>query len=209
MFLKKFQSQIFNISTIKNVFSICRSGYFAESKKNGLLHTILFCYNLTVNSFEQILVGKPAKWLVDAAASADLDISGLTHEVTNYFKSHSIKRHGNAETERAQGQLPVTGSDFDQIPEIVKNPDYAIVNIKRSGGTVIAYAKKLENETIIYLEEVLNSKRNKSLRSKTIFKKMGFIKMDTFLKIMKANAHTDMSKAKIVVGAGGHPGDET
>jgi len=159
-----------------------------------------------VNSFEQTLIGKPEQWLIEAAAATGLDISGLTHEVTNYSKNHSIKRHGNAETEKAQGQIPVTVADFDKIPEIVKNPDYAIVNIKRNDGTVIAYAKKYDDHTVIYFEEVLNSKRNKVLRSKTIFKKMGIIKADTFLKIVKTNAHTDVSKIKMVVGAGGHPG---
>ena len=161
-----------------------------------------------VKPLEITVIGKPAQWLVEAAAAAGLDISGLIHEVTNYSKSHSIKRHGNAETERAQGQVPVTLADFDRVPEIVKNPDCAIINIKRNGGTVIAYAKKFEDHTVIYFEEVLNSKRNKSLRSKTIFKKMGTVKADTFLKILKNNIHTDVSEIKMVVGAGGYPGNK-
>ena len=158
--------------------------------------------------FEKKVVGRPKRWLVEAAREAGLDISGLNHEVTNYFIDHSIKRHGNAETERNQGQIPVAVADFDLIPDIVKTPDFAIINIRRNRDTLIAYSKKIERDTVIYYEEVLNSKRNKALRSKTIYKKMGTVKKDTFLKIVSNNAHTDVSQIKMVVGAGGNPGGE-
>ena len=158
--------------------------------------------------FERKAIGKPERWLVEAAKTAGLDISGLAHEVTNYFIDHSVKRHGNAETERRQGQISVTVADMDLIPDIVKKPDCAIINIRRNRDVLIAYSKKIEGDTVIYYEEVLNSKRNKALRSKTIYKKMGTVKKDVFLKIVSNNAHTDMSQVKVVVGAGGNPGGE-
>jgi hypothetical protein len=74
---------------------------------------------------------------------------------------------------------------------------------------LIAYAKKFEEGTILYFEEVLNSKKNKALWSRTMFKKMGTVNADKFLKIVTTNAHTDVSNAKMVVGAGGHPDGET
>jgi hypothetical protein len=37
---------------------------------------------------------------------------------------------------------------------------------------------------------------------------MGTVKNDTFLKIVSNNAHTDISRIKMVVGAGGNPGGE-
>jgi hypothetical protein len=161
-----------------------------------------------VKLFEKTAIGRPERWLVEAAQTAGLDLSGSTHEMTNYFVSHSVKRHGNAETEKAQGQISVTLADFERIPDVVKNPDCAIINIKRNRGTLIAYSKKIEEGTIIYYEEVLDGKRNKALRSKTIYKKKGTVKEDTFLKIVSNNAHTDMSQIKMVVGAGGNPGGE-
>jgi len=161
-----------------------------------------------VEPFEKAVVGKPEQWLVEAAKTAGLDISGLAHEITNNFVNHSITRHGNAETEKAQGQISVTLADFERISDIVKNPDFAIINIKRNRGVLIAYSKKFEEGTVIYYEEILNSKRNKALRSKTIYKKMGTVRSDTFLKIVSNNAHTDVSQIKMVVGAGGNPGGE-
>ena len=158
--------------------------------------------------FEKTVIGKPEQWLVEAAKAAGLNISGFTHEITNYFVSHSIKRHGNVETEKAQGQISVTLADFERIPDIVKHPDCTIINIKRNRGTLIAYSKRFEEGTIIYYEEVLDGKRNKALRSKTIYKKKGTVKKDTFLKIVSNNARTDVSQIKMVVGAGGNPGGE-
>jgi len=125
-------------------------------------------------------IGRPEQWLIAAAKVVGLDITGMSHEVTNYFVSHGIKRHGNAEKEKAQGQSPVTLADIDRIPDIVKNPDCVIINIKRNKETLIAYSKKFEDSTAIYYEEVLNGKRNKALRSKTIYKKMGTEKMTLF-----------------------------
>ena len=158
---------------------------------------------------EKHIIGKPAQWLIEAAAGIGLDISGLSHEVTNYFVNHSINRHGNAKTERAQGQVAITRADFDLIPDIVKNPDLTVLNIKHNQIIFIAYSKKFDDWTAIYYEEVLNSKKNKALRSKTIYKKMGMVYVDTFLKIISNNAHIDVSEIKIVVGTGGHPGGET
>jgi hypothetical protein len=54
----------------------------------------------------------------------------------------------------------------------------------------------------------LNSKKNKALRSKTLYKKTGTVSSETLLKIVANNAHTDVSGVKMVVGAGGQPGGE-
>jgi len=157
--------------------------------------------------FEKTTIGKPKVWLIEAAAAIGLDFSNLTHEITSYFKNHSIKRHGDSKIEKARGQLPVTLADFDKIPNIVKSPDCVIIGIKRKNEILIAYSKKFEEETIIYYEEILNSHKNKALRSKTMYKKMGNVHNDTFLKIVENNAHTDITNIK-VVGAGGYPGGE-
>jgi hypothetical protein len=161
-----------------------------------------------VSPFVITKIGGPEQWLIEAAASVGLDFSALTHEITSHFANHGTKRHGNAEAEKAQGQIAVTAADIDRIPDIVKTPDCAIIGIKRRGETLIAYSKQIEDGTAIYYEEVLDSKKNKALRSKTLYKKMGTVSAETFLKIAANNAHTDVSCVKVVVGAGGRPGGE-
>jgi hypothetical protein len=153
-------------------------------------------------------IGKPEKWLVEAAAEMSLDISGISHEYTNYFVNHSLNRHGDTKAEMDQGQIPITRADIGLIPEVIKDPNYTAIGIKRHGVTLIAYAKFFTDWTMIYLEEVLNSRKNKALRSATMFKKKGKIGMETFIKILSNNAHTDVTGIKKVVGAGGNPGEE-
>jgi len=79
-----------------------------------------------MNPFHKTTIGKPKKWLIDAAAEIGLDYSELSHEVTNDFKDHVERRHG-------QGELAITNKDFEKIPEIVRKPDLAIIGTKRKG----------------------------------------------------------------------------
>jgi hypothetical protein len=153
-------------------------------------------------------IGKAEQWLIDAAAEINIDISGLTHEISNYFVNHSINRHGGEKTEEDQGQLPISHKDMELIPAVIKSPVYTVIGIKRHGARIIAYAKYFEDWTLIYLEEILSSRKNKALRSATMFKKKGLIRQETFIKILSNNAHTDMGGTKKVVGAGGNPGEE-
>jgi hypothetical protein len=168
----------------------------------------VFLVYIGVNPFGITRIGRPEPWLIGAAASIGIDVSGLVHEITTYFINHGIKKHGNTGVEKARGQIAVSAADIKRIPDIVKNPDCAIIGIKRHDEILIAYAKGIENGTAIYYEEVLNSKKNKALRSKTLYKKMGAVSSETFFKIVANNAHTDISGAKMVVGAGGQPGGE-
>jgi hypothetical protein len=41
-----------------------------------------------------------------------------------------------------------------------------------------------------------------------MYKKIGSVSNETFLKIVSNNANTDISETKMVVGAGGNPGGE-
>jgi hypothetical protein len=151
------------------------------------------------------IIGKPEQWLIEAAASIGLDFAGLTHEVTDSFISHAFKEHGDEKTGRARGQVAVTLADIGRISDIVKTPDCAIIGIKRDSENLIAYTKKYENGTTIYYEEVLIGKKNKALRSKTMFIKMGDVSNEALLNIVRNRAHVDISGVKMVVGAGGHP----
>jgi len=161
-----------------------------------------------VNQFNKTVIGKPAQWLIEAADSIGLNFSYLDHEITNYFVSHSMKKHGNAKLEKARGQVAITSADIDRLPNVIKTPDYAVIGKNRSNEIFIAYSKRFEDGTVIYYEEVLNSNKNKTLRSKTIYKKMGTVSKDSFLKIVANNGRTEILVEKTVVGAGGHPGGE-
>jgi hypothetical protein len=161
--------------------------------------------------FTKTLIGRPEKWLIEAGAEIGLDLAGLTHEVTNHFKAHVIKRHGDP---AKNGRATITDADFLLIPAVVKSPDIAIIGATRGEGLYIIYTKTDAGMTWLYFEQVLDSNRNKALRSGTFYKVTRELSLDEILKTVAMNDKTDVSKAKIfeaikkVQTAGGRPGEE-
>ena len=154
-----------------------------------------------MNPFHKTTIGKPKKWLIEAAADIGFDYSKLSHEVTNHFKDHVIRRHG-------QGKLLVTEKDFEKIPEIVRNPDLAIIGTIREGSIVNVYVKMEPGSTYLYFDEVLNSNRNRALRGKTFFKIVKSLDMENLERIVTMNGITNLTGTKKIIAAGSHPGGE-
>ena len=154
-----------------------------------------------MNPFHKTTIGKPKKWLIEVAAEIGLDYSELSHEVTNDFKDHVEKRHG-------QGILAITDRDFEKIPEIVRKPDLAIIGTIRKGELRNVYVKMEMGVTYLYFDKALDSNRNKVLRGSTFYKIVKPLDMENLERIVKMNGITDLSKAKKIIAAGGHPGDE-
>ena len=151
-------------------------------------------------------IGKAEKWLVDNAKDIGIDIDGFEHEITNHFKNHVLKKHGNKEKEMMRGQIAVIEEDFEKISDVVKNPDHAMIGAKRNGKDVFYYVKKMEDGTTLYVEEVLNSDENKSLRSKTMFKRGKDVNKDKLKNIVSMNNKTDITNSKIISpGTGSNP----
>jgi len=158
--------------------------------------------------FEKIPIGKVDRWLIDEAKEVGLDIDGFEHEITNEFVAHVMNEHGNEKKEKSRGQIAVKEGDFKKIPEIVKKPDMAIVGAKRESKDMVIYAKEMPDGTTLYFEEVLSGKDNKTLRGKTMFKRKDGLDREKVINIITNREKTDVSKAKIIVGAGSHSGGE-
>ena len=152
-------------------------------------------------------IGKASRWLVSHANEAGIDIDGFEHEITDYFKNHVLKEHGNSKKEKAKGQIAINENDFEKISDIVENPDHVMIGAKRDGKDVLYYVKKMTDGTILYVENVINNEDNKRLLGKTMFKRGKDVNKDKFKNIISMNNRTDISKAKIVnpVGTGSNP----
>jgi hypothetical protein len=146
-----------------------------------------------VKLFIKTEIGPPERWLIEAAAAIGLDLSGFTHETTNELTSHSMKRHGDPKT---HGAAAITEADFEHIPGIIKTPDHAIIGADRKGTLINAYAKADAGSTYLYFEEVLQSRKNKALRGKTLYKVNKPLTLEEFIKIVTMNKKTDISGAK-------------
>ena len=133
-----------------------------------------------MNPFRKTTIGKPKKWLIEAAADIGLNYSELSHEVTNDFKDHVEKRHG-------QGKLAITDSDFEKIPEIVRKPDLAIIGTIRKGEIRNVYVKMESRVSYLYFDKVLDSNRNKVLRGSTFYKIVKPLNMENLERIINMN----------------------
>jgi len=153
-------------------------------------------------------IGKAAQWLIEHVKEVGININGFEHEITDYFINHVLKEHGNSEKEKARGQVAIKEDDFEKISSIVENPDHAMIGAKREGKDVLYYVKKMNDGTTLYVEDVLNSNQNKSLRGRTLFKRINDINKRKLINIVSMNKATDISEAKIVspVGTGSNPG---
>jgi hypothetical protein len=89
------------------------------------------------------------------------------HEVTNHFRNHVIKRHGDWV---AHGAATITDRDIERIPDIIATPDTAIIGAVRYDIPYIIYVKAHADTTYLYFEQLLDSRRNKSLRGSTLYK---------------------------------------
>jgi hypothetical protein len=141
-------------------------------------------------------IGRPAPWLIEAAAGIGLDYSRLTHAVTSHFKNHVMNRHPD-----------ITPEDFEKISKIIAAPDTAIIGASRFGALRNVYVKRMEGATFFYFDEVLDSRKNKLLRGVTLFKTRKGKNLEEVIAIVAGNERTDISKSKII-GAGGRPGGE-
>jgi hypothetical protein len=141
-------------------------------------------------------IGSPAPWLIEAAASIGLDYSRLIHAITNHFRNHAMNRHPDLKP-----------GDFENIPKIIAGPDTAIIGALRCGALHNVYVKRLAGVTFFYVDEVLDSRKNKLLRGVTLFKTRREKTLEEVIAIVAGNERTDITKSKII-GAGGHPGGE-
>jgi hypothetical protein len=146
------------------------------------------------NQFSRTTIGIPEQWLIEEAAGIGLILAEFVHETTNQFKDHVINRHGNPEI---HGAATVTEADFLRIPGIINAPDMAIIGAKRKGKLINAYVKAENKITYLYFEEILESRRNKTLRGCTFYKVTRPLTADDILKKVTRNDKTDISGAKI------------
>lgn len=73
---------------------------------------------------------------------------------------HIINRHGNESVEKQRGQLPMTSTEIQQIPTILNSPDYIVLGGKtRRGLQTIIYVKRLDNGTVMTVEEVRTGRK--------------------------------------------------
>lgn len=92
-------------------------------------------------------------------AATGLDVAGYQHSLDNYSVRHILKAHGSAQTEALRGQLPITHSDFANLPEIVTHWDKVeSAGTTPQGRETIRYTKTI-GDTLFLVEEVRTKRK--------------------------------------------------
>nr|WP_255498496.1 PBECR2 nuclease fold domain-containing protein [Alloprevotella sp. Lung230] len=89
-----------------------------------------------------------------------VDVSGIRH---------TMKQHGHIK-EKKRGQVPIEAKDFALIENVVSSYDDVVVEQKKS-TPIIKYKKRLDDGTIVYVEEVRMGRGELAL--KTMYKQKG------------------------------------
>ena len=99
-----------------------------------------------------------------------LDLTGFVHQLTAGGIRHIFKSHGDEQTEKARGQLPITKEDILLIPLITGDFDnVALAKEKSEGRNILIYSKKIGNMYFYY--ESVGGRKNKTLQPKTMYKR--------------------------------------
>jgi hypothetical protein len=161
---------------------------------------------------KKLWLGKINDWIVENIKETGVDTTGFSRNITNDFVVHVNAHHGDEKTEKDRTQTAVSPQDFEKIFEITKSPDYAMVGMKRTTKLgikdSIVYAKAIGGKTFIYIEVIHTGKKNRALSSVTLFIKNTVLSPNSLFTNIKSNSKNDVTNAKIIGEAGGHPGDE-
>jgi len=88
-----------------------------------------------------------------------IKLQGYNRVIDNYAIRHTLKKHGT-EKETLRGQVQILPEDFQEIHDIISNPD----SIKDGGKNkmqnhVVIYARNLNRGNYIYVEEIRTGKK--------------------------------------------------
>ncbi|HFG0565250.1 hypothetical protein [Flavobacterium psychrophilum] len=92
------------------------------------------------------------------------DLFGYKRIIDRSSIKHTIKEHGNINTEFKRGQIAVTEKDFKLVPQIVKSENVIYSGKSKAGIDCVLYEIIIEN-TYYYVEEIRTGKKELCLKS--------------------------------------------
>lgn len=146
---------------------------------------------------DSVTLGKAEDWLVKKAAERGLDIEGYEHALDVSAAKHIHNKHGDVEKEALRGQIAITDDDIRMIPDIVSNPDMVVWgNKNRQNKDTIVYAKRMDDGSVIFVEEIRT--KRKTLSADTMWKKKGGITSQSLLSHIQQHLRSDNPTVNIL-----------
>lgn len=145
-------------------------------------------------------LGLVQTWIVNLANEAGLDIAGFKYKISDDFMRHAIKQHSNSKKEELRGNIAVTQKDLDDIEEVVKNPDIAVVGIYRKNEPRIVLVRNSEHGKVL-VEEILSGNKNKTLNAKTFWIMKNPVSEEKIKRILENSSGYKILKIKTAAAA--------
>ncbi|MDR0458641.1 MAG: hypothetical protein LBH10_06425 [Burkholderiaceae bacterium] len=142
------------------------------------------------NENKTVVYGKVTPRVAEIAKEkTGVDIADYQHFADMFALRHALK-HGDAAQEAKLGQLAVTDKDIAAIPDVVGHPDLVVYAGKtKIGRDAIASIKKLDDGTILVVEEIRTSRQTLALTS--MRKYPGTRNAESVAKSVAASSATD------------------
>ncbi|MGV3680224.1 MAG: JAB domain-containing protein [Acidovorax sp.] len=148
---------------------------------------------------QKAVLGGMSEWLAyEAAVQAGLNIAGFTHVIDGSAARHMLNRHTNPSIEKSRGQIALSDADILAAPQVINDPDLVVLGTKTQGHKdQIVYLKRLEDGSILYLEEVRTGRREMAAMS---MRKYPAAKdFSAILATLPSNARSDGGNTKQIV----------
>ncbi|WP_232245196.1 LPD38 domain-containing protein [Delftia acidovorans] len=147
---------------------------------------------------QKAVLGQVSDWLAREVVRVGLDVAGFSHVLDGSAVRHMIKNHFDGGGERARGQVPLTDQDLMRLPEIVSSPDRVVLGTtNRLGKQQIVYVKKMEDGSVLYLEEARTGRRE--LAAVSARKYPATMNVETVVSTLHPNAQGDGGNGLIVL----------
>jgi hypothetical protein len=129
---------------------------------------------------------------------------GFSHAADMFAVRHALNRHSDAKIEKSRGQIPITEDDVAHIADAIEHPTAYVLGGKTPRGQdVVGIIKRLEDGTLLYLEEVRTGR--KTLAMTSMRKYPGTTDFDTIANsVLPSNARSDTGAVRIVYPDGGN-----
>jgi hypothetical protein len=149
-------------------------------------------------AWENAVNHKEGEAISDGEFLLSVDGDGYRHTTTAQRIRHIYKQHGNEKTEKARGQIAVTESDIELIPDIMSDYSYIVKNIAYKEKNSAIYAKQDGQSTYIYIEEIGKKRRRAS--TATFFKLNTRKNADSLLEMLADNSNYNLSTVEVISG---------
>lgn len=124
------------------------------------------------NKNKVIIIGEIESEMANLLAEqSGVLLNGYKYSIDVYAIKHILKNHGTPEIETPKGQVAITDSDFEQITDILENPDLVFYDGKNKLGKDVFQFQKMIGDKYIVIKEVRTGKKQLALNTMRIIKK--------------------------------------